>query len=389
MTNPLTIGMLAGEASGDNLASSVIREIKNLHADVEFIGIGGPLMLEQGFQSWFDMDRLSVNAFTDPLKRLPELLYILLTLKHRLVKNPPDVFVGVDFNFFNLLLEGMLKKAGIPTVHYVSPSVWAWRPGRIKKIAKSVDLMLTLYPFETAIYRQWNIEVRFVGHPKADEIPLTNNPRAARAALGFGMDDKVIAILPGSRGSEIKYSGKVFFEAANICHNKFPELEFVVPSANPRRKLEILQLIARISPHLKIKVLDGEANTAISSADVVLVNSGTATLEALLLKRPMVMSYRLGNLTYAIVSRLTKTPYFALPNILAGKELVPELLQHEATPEALAKALLQRLEQPEQAELMREFDQIHRQLKRNAGARAAEAILELTNCGLAQRRTQS
>ena len=377
MTDPLTIGMVAGEASGDNLASSVIGEIKNLNAEVEFVGVGGPLMTEHGFQTWFDMERLSVNAFADPLRRLPDLLHILLTLRRRLVRDPPDVFVGVDFNFFNLLLEGLLKKAGIPTVHYVSPSVWAWRPGRLKKIARSVDLMLTLYPFETEIYRQRNIKVRFVGHPKADEIPLTNNPRTARATLGFSVDDKVIAILPGSRGSEIKYSGEAFFRAANICHTEYPELRFVVPSANPQRKRQILQLIARISPHLRIKVLDGDAKTAISSADVVLVNSGTATLEALLLKRPMVMSYRLGNLTYAIVSRLVKTPYFALPNILAGRELVPELLQHEATPEALAQALLQRLAQPEQAELMREFEQIHRQLQRNAGARAAEAILEL------------
>jgi len=377
MTDPLTIGMVAGEASGDNLASSVMREIKSLRSDVTFMGVGGPLMLEQGFQSWFDMERLSVNGFSEPIRRLPELLNILLTVKRRLLKDPPDVFVGVDFNFFNLLLEGMLKKAGISTVHYVSPSVWAWRPGRIKKITRSVDLMLTLYPFETEIYRQNNIQVRFVGHPKADEIPLTNNPRTARAALGFSMDDKVIAILPGSRGSEIKYSGEAFFKAANICHSELPELKFVVPSANPQRKTQILQLIGRISPDLKIRVLDGDAKTAISSADVVLVNSGTATLEALLLKRPMVMSYRLGNLTYAVVSRLVKTPYFALPNILAGKELVPELLQHDATPEALAKALLQRLAQPEQVELMREFEQIHRLLQRNAGARAAGAILEL------------
>lgn len=377
MTSPLMIAMVAGEASGDSLAASAIREIKNLQPDVQFFGIGGPLMLEQGFRSWFDMERLSVNGFIDPLKRLPELLNILLTLKRRLLKDPPGVFVGVDFNFFNLLLSGMLKKAGIPTVQYVSPSVWAWRQGRLKKIAKAVDLMLTLYPFETEIYRQRNIAVRFVGHPKADEIPLINNPRSSREELGFNLDDKVVAILPGSRSSEVKYSGGDFFKAANICHDKFPQLKFVVPSANPLRKLEILQLIREISPHLEIKVLDGNAQLAISSADVVLVNSGTATLEAMLLKRPMVMSYRLGNLTYAVVSRLVKTPYFALPNILAGKELVPELLQHKATPQALAKALLVKLEQPEQAELMREFEQIHRQLQCNAGARAAEAILEL------------
>jgi len=239
--------------------------------------------------------------------------------------------------------------------------------------------MLTLYPFETEIYEQRNIKVRFVGHPKADEIPLTNSPRAARAKLGFSMDDKVIAILPGSRGSEVKYSGEAFFKAANICQERFPGMKFVVPSANPLRKQQIMQLISAISPHLQINVLDGDAQCAISSADVVLVNSGTATLEALLLKRPMVMSYRLGSFTYAIVSRLTKTPYFALPNILAGKELIPELLQDKATPEALAKALLERLEQTEQAELMREFERIHRQLQRNAGARAAEAILELVN----------
>ena len=377
MTRPLMIGMVAGEASGDNLAGSVIREIKNLHAEVEFFGIGGPLMLEEGFHTWFDMERLSVNGFVDPIKRLPDLLNTLLTLKRRMVMDPPDVFVGVDSNFFNLLLAGMLKKAGIPTVQYVSPTVWAWRQGRVKKIARSIDLMLTLYPFETEIYRQRNIEVRFVGHPKADEIPLVSAPGTVRAELGFSPDDKVIAILPGSRGSEVKYSGESFLKAANICQDKFPQLKFVVPCASPPRKQQILKLISEVSPHLQITVLDGQAQSAISSADVVLVNSGTATLEAMLLKRPMVMSYRLGSLTYAIISRMTTTPYFALPNILAGKELVPELMQDRATPEALADALLHILEHPEQAELMREFEEIHRQLQRNAGARAAEAILGL------------
>jgi lipid-A-disaccharide synthase len=377
MKTSLTIGMVAGEISGDNLAKPLIREIKERHPEAEFSGIGGPGMLAEGFNSLFDIERLSVNGFIEPIKRLPELIKILATLRRHFLADPPAVFVGVDFNFFNLMLEQMLNKAGIPTVHYVSPTVWAWRQGRIKKIAKAVDMMLTLYPFEIDIYRENNIRASFVGHPLADAIPLDADVNAARSELGYQDDDKIIAILPGSRGSEVKLSGPGFLEAADLCFQKVPELKFVIPAANPVRQQQIEALVRQEAPHLPVRILQGNAQTAMACADVVLVNSGTATLEALLLKRPMVMSYRLGKFTYAIVSRMTRNRFFALPNILAGKELVPELIQDQATPERLCAALLEGMQLTTQTELLATYRDIHLQLRQNSAARAAEAVLTM------------
>jgi len=377
MNAPLTIGMVAGEISGDNLAAPLIREIKERRPDAVFSGIGGRGMLAEGFHSLFDIERLSVNGFIDPLKRLPELIKILFTLRRHFLADPPAVFVGVDFNFFNLLLEQMLNKAGIPTVHYVSPTVWAWRQGRVKRIAKAVDMMLTLYPFEIDIYRQHNIRATFVGHPLADAIPLDPDVSEARSELGYREDDKIIAILPGSRGGEVKLSGPDFLHAADLCLQKVPELKFVVPAANSARQHQIEALVEQETPHLPVRILQGNAQAAMACADVVLVNSGTATLEALLLKRPMVMSYRLGKLTYAIISRMTRNKYFALPNILAGKELVPEFIQDQATTHRLSEALLERLQSPGQTELLAAYRDIHLQLRQNSAARAAEAVLTM------------
>ncbi|MDK1022945.1 MAG: lipid-A-disaccharide synthase [Gammaproteobacteria bacterium] len=373
----LTIGMVAGEISGDNLAAPLIREIKQRRPDAAFSGIGGPGMLTEGFNSLFDMERLSVNGFVDPVKRLPELIKIFLTLRRHFLADPPAVFIGIDFNFFNLLLEQTLHKAGIPTVHYVSPTIWAWRQRRIKKIAKAVDMMLTLYPFEIDIYRKNNIKANFVGHPLADAIPFETDVSKARAQLGYQHNDKIVAILPGSRGSEVKLSGPDFLHAADLCYQKIPELKFVIPSANPSRQQQIEALVRQQAPHLPIRVLQGNAQAAMACADVVLVNSGTATLEALLLKRPMVMSYRLGKLTYAIVSRMTRNRYFALPNILADKELVPEFIQDQATPERLSNALLERLQATQQTELLAAFREIHLRLRQDSAARAAEAVLTM------------
>lgn len=369
--------MVAGEISGDNLGAPLIREIRNRRPDVAFSGIGGPGMLGEGFNSLFDIERLSVNGIIDPIKRLPELINILVSLRKHFLSKPPAVFVGVDFNFFNLWLEQMLHNAGIPTVHYVSPTVWAWRQRRIKKIAKAVDLMLTLYPFELDIYRENNIRASFVGHPLADAISLDNDINAARSRLGYQHSDKIIAILPGSRSSEVNLSGPGFMRAANLCLKKVPELNFVIPAANPARQRQIEVLVQQEIPHLPVTILPGDAQTAMASADVVLVNSGTATLEALLLKRPMVMSYRLSKLTYALVSRMTRNKFFALPNILAGKELVPEFIQDQATPEVLAEALLERLEPTSQTELFKAYRDIHLQLRQNSAARAAEAVLSM------------
>ncbi len=375
MNNSLTLGMVAGEVSGDNLAAPLIREIRKRHPDARFCGIGGAGMIAEGFDSLYDIDRLSVNGFVDPLKRLPELVNILFGLRAHFLANRPSAFVGVDFNFFNLLLERMLRKAGIPTVHYVSPTVWAWRKGRIRKIQKAVDLMLTLYPFETEIYEQHEIDVCFVGHPLADTIPLETDVDAARIALNYQREDKILAILPGSRSSEVAHSAPDFLRAADMCHQQIPELKFLIPAANLARKQQIESMISQIVPHLTIRVLEGNAQLAMACANAVLVNSGTATLEAMLLKRPMVMSYRLGTLTYAIVSRMTGKRYFALPNILANRELIKELVQDKATPENLSRELLLLLNKPVDLDLLGAYADIHVKLRNNAAARAAEAIL--------------
>jgi lipid-A-disaccharide synthase len=302
----------------------------------------------------------------------------LFTVRTRLLANPPDCFVGIDFNFFNLLLEGMLKRHGVKTVHYVSPTIWAWRSWRIKSIKRNVDLMLTLYPFETGIYEEHGMRVKFVGHPKAQEISPDEGKSlmsGVRQRLGLGVEDEVVAILPGSRRSEVAYSGPDFFLAAVLIKEKRPGVKFLVPAANSRRKQQIEKMLIEFG--LDILVIDGQARQVMTAADVVLVNSGTATLEAMLLRKPMVMSYRLGKLTYAFVIRLVKTPYFALPNILAQRELIPELIQGDARPDALARAVDKMFDPGVQQALMEEFDGIHRLLNLNSGSVAADAVIDL------------
>ena len=375
MNDLLRVGMVAGEISGDNLAASLIRSLST-RTRVECFGIGGPAMAAEGFDSWFHFSRLQVNGFVDPIKRLPELIHILLHTRNKLLAAKPDVFVGVDFNFFNLLLEGLVRKAGVPTVHYVSPSVWAWRRGRIRQIQRNVDLMLTLYPFETGIYAEHGIEACFVGHPKADELPLQAVPVAPiRRQLGLSSDSTVIAMLPGSRRSEVESSGRDFLAALVLCQQRLPSMEIVIGAANADRRLQIEALHRELAPSLRCTIVDDSLD-AMRAADLVLVNAGTATLEAMLLKKPMVMSYRLGKLTYALVSRLVQTPFFALPNILAGTALVPEFIQDEATPEKLAEAVLKQLGGESDA-LLQSFAGLHKSLRRKGGERAAEAVLAL------------
>ncbi len=379
MSSPPVFALLAGESSGDNLGASLIANLKQQLPDSQFIGVGGPNMVSEGLEAWAGLDELSVNGFIDPIKRLPSLLKLLLSTRDKIVAANPVCFIGVDFNFFNLLLEGMLKKRGIKTVHYVSPTVWAWRKGRIKSIAKKVDLMLTLYPFELDIYQQNNIKAVFVGHPKADEIGLdegASGKLGAREQLGFENTDKVIALLPGSRKSEVAMSGEDFIGAAVELMRFDRSIKFVVPAANARRKQQIEELVIGQRANLSVKVILQNSKLAMQAADVVLVNSGTATLEAMLLKKPMVMSYRLGPITYGIVSRLVSTQYFALPNILSQRALVPELIQAAATPLALAEEV-QRLIGRDHTDLIAQYDEIHQILRKNAGAEAAGAIMKL------------
>jgi len=382
MDKPLTIALVAGELSGDNLGAPLMRALRQRHPQVRFVGIGGPAMMQQGLECWTDIDDLSVNGFVEPLKRLPSLLKILFSTRDKIVASDVDCFIGIDFNFFNGLLEGMVKRRGIKTAHYVSPSIWAWRKGRIRSIKKNIDLMLTLYPFENAIYAENDINAVFVGHPRADEIALDAGDTGrteARQQLTIEAGALVIALLPGSRGSEISYSGPDFLNAAQLIQQHLGPVRFLMPAANPRRATQMTALLEVHGRDLDIQILQGQAEIAMLAADAVIVNSGTATLEAMLLRRPMVMSYRLGALTYGLVSRLVTTSFFALPNILAGRPVIKELIQHDATPEALCAALLEVMQPDQQAALFVEYERIHRLLRRNAGVQAAMAILGL--CG--------
>ena len=380
---PVIFALLAGEISGDNLGVDLIRGLKARFPDARFVGVGGPAMISEGMESWFDISRLSVNGFVDPLKRLPDLIHILREMKRKTIESGALCLIGIDFNFFNLLLEGMLKKQGVKTVHYVSPTVWAWRKGRIKSIAKKVDLMLTLYPFELDIYRENGIDAEFVGHPKAYEYDpsdgITGMP-AAQEKYGVSHASHVVAILPGSRSGEVTHTGPDFLRAAIIVAEALPDAMFIIAAANEKRKQQIEQLIelevGSQNTALKVNVVTGDAKVVMQAADLVLVNSGTATLEAMLLRKPMVMSYRLGKITYAIISRLVTTDYFALPNILSQKPLVPEYIQDAATPEVLADAMMALLKQPNN-ELTAAFDEIHQGLRKNSGEVAAQAIAKL------------
>ena len=380
---PVIFALLAGEISGDNLGVDLIRGLKARFPAARFVGVGGPAMISEGMESWFDISRLSVNGFVDPLKRLPDLIHILREMKRKTIESGALCFIGIDFNFFNLLLEGMLKKQGVKTVHYVSPTVWAWRKGRIKSIAKKVDLMLTLYPFELDVYRENGIDAEFVGHPKAYEYDpldgITGMP-AAQEKYGVSHASHVVAILPGSRSGEVTHTGPDFLRAAIIVAEALPDAMFIIAAANEKRKQQIEQLIelevGSQNTALKVNVVTGDAKVVMQAADLVLVNSGTATLEAMLLRKPMVMSYRLGKITYAIISRLVTTDYFALPNILSQKPLVPEYIQDAATPEVLADAMMALLKQPNN-ELTAAFDEIHQGLRKNSGEVAAQAIAKL------------
>ncbi|WP_445362141.1 lipid-A-disaccharide synthase [Microbulbifer sp. ANSA003] len=374
---PIRIGIVVGEASGDILGSGLMAALKTRLPNVEFEGIAGPRMLELDATSLFPMERLSVMGLVEPLKRLPELLKIRRSLRRHFTDNPPDLFIGIDSPDFTLTLEAALKAEGIPTVHYVSPSVWAWRQGRIKKIARAVDQMLTLLPFEANFYRDNQVPVTFVGHPLADEIPLQVDVAGERKALGFEKGDRVIALLPGSRGGEVRMLGPLFLQTARWCHQRHSDIKFVIPAANKQRMDEIQEQL-KDYPELPITLLEGQSRRAVSAADCVLIASGTATLETMLLKKPMVVTYKLGRLTSMIVSRMLHTPWVSLPNLLAQKELVPEILQNDAIPENLGAAVMQYFEDPLLGDhLEREFFEMHQQLRRNASERAADAVVGL------------
>lgn len=378
LQRPLRIGVVAGEASGDILGASLLEALAELApVGIEARGVGGPRMLAAGFDSLFDIERLAVMGFVEPLKRLPELLRMRAALRRSFLTWQADVVIGIDAPDFTLGLERWLRRRGVRTMHYVSPSVWAWRQGRIKTIAEAVDRMLVLFPFEEQFYHDHGVAVTCVGHPLADRLPLEPDVAGAREELGLPLDSEIVALLPGSRGSEIEQLGEVFIATAAWLHARRPTLQFLLPAASLQRRAQLEPMLAA-APQLPITLLDGQSQTAMTAADAVLMASGTTTLEAMLLKKPMVVAYRMGRWTHALLRRLVKSPFIALPNLLAGRELVPERLQEQVTAEMLGPLLLAQFgEGARRTEQIAAFTELHLQLRRDAGRRAAAAVLEV------------
>lgn len=377
---PLRIGMIVGEASGDLLGAGLIQSLKKIYPEIIIEGIAGSQMQAAGARSLFPMERLSVIGFSEVILRIKELLSMRSQTQKYFLDNPPDIFIGIDAPDFNLPIEIALKKAGILTVHYTSPTIWAWRYKRIFKIAKAVNLILCLFPFETPYYDAVNVSANYVGHPLADLIPIEVDQNAARVALQLPQDEKIVALLPGSRFGEIKYLGPVMLQTAQLCLEKMPHLKFISPMINATRKKQFEELKEKLAPQLPLTIIEGQSRTVMAAADVIALASGTATLEALLLKKPMVVAYKGSALSYFIAKNLVKIKQFSLPNILAGETLVPEFLQQTATPENIAQAVLHYLNHNNNtAKLIDKFTEIHLRLKCNANERAAEAVRELLN----------
>ena len=381
----LTIGMVAGEASGDLLGAPLIEALRAQLPSARFIGIGGPKMQSAGLDSWFEMERLAVRGYAEVLRHYPGLLWLRHRLRQALLEARPQLFIGVDAPDFNFGLEAGLKRAGVPVAHYVSPSLWAWRGNRINAIRRSVDHMLALFPFEEQIYRKAGIPVTYVGHPLADQIAEEDRTAAARAQLKIDAGFRVIALLPGSRQSEVHYMARAFIETAKLLAQKIEKPLFLVPLASRQtRELFEAELYRADAARLPLTILFGHAQEALGAADVALVASGTATLEAALLKKPMVITYQMAEFSFRLMRRMGYLPYVGLPNILAGEFVVPELLQHDATPENLAQALLNVLNDAVvRARIPQRFSAIHRELKRDAARQAAKALLPLLRCAAA------
>ncbi len=374
----MRIGIVAGEASGDLLASGLIRAIKAKHPDAVFEGIAGPAMVEAGCQAIYPAEKLAVMGLAEVLSHYRELKGIQNAIVKYFLDNPPDVFIGVDAPDFNLTVERKLKRRGVKTVHYVSPSVWAWRQYRVKKIGRCVDLMLTLFPFEADFYHQHDVAVAFVGHPLAEMIPMRPDMLAARQALDLPENKQLVAILPGSRMSEAKMLAQLMLEAAVVISQQQPGVEFVIPLATLAIREHVEVVLAGMQKKPVLHLFDGRSREVMAAVDVIILASGTAALEAMLFKRPMVVTYKLSPLTYAIVKRLLKTEFVSLPNILAGGEVAKELIQDQATVANLAQETLRLLQDDGAADAVSDrFRKIHQQLKQDASVKAAAAILSL------------
>lgn len=378
------IALVAGEASGDALGAGLVSELRKRFPDAEFAGIGGKAMREAGCQTWHDAGELAVMGLSEVLRHLPRLLRLRRQFRERVLAWQPDVFIGIDAPDFNLGVEHWLKQRDVRTVHYVSPSVWAWREKRAEKIGQSADLVLCLFPMEPPIYARHGIDARFVGHPMADEMPLEPDQAAARDTLGLRAYTPVLAVLPGSRLGEIDRLGAVFLEAARRVSESVPHLQVVIPAANPACHDALAPMVAAAGFAQSPLLTDGKAREAMVAADVVLLASGTATLEAMLAKRAMVVGYKVAPLTYRIVKAfgMLKVERYALPNVLAGSDVAPELMQDDCTPENLAAAVLNQFQHPEiTGALQPRYRELHEALRQDASARAADAIAGLLRSG--------
>jgi lipid-A-disaccharide synthase len=382
MGKAVRIAMVAGEASGDLLGSHLIAALKTRLPDAVFYGIGGPKMQGQGIDSWWPMEKLSVMGYWDALKHFREIAGIRRQLKRRLLDLRPDIFIGIDAPDFNLGLETDLKSAGIRTIHYVSPSIWAWRGGRIKKIGRAVNRLLALFPMEPQIYEKERIPVTYVGHPLADIIPLQTSKQAVREKLSLPRDYPIFAMLPGSRRGELEMMAETFVETAKIIRERFlPTAIFVVPLTTRETRLQFeMAIYQKQGGDVPFRLLFGHAQDALGAADVSLVASGTATLEAAMLKRPMVITYKIAKFSYWLMKRMAYLPFVGLPNILAGRFVVPEILQDQATPENLAEALVKLYQDKDNAAAVEEaFTDLHLQLRQNTAEKAAQAVIECLN----------
>lgn len=375
----IRIGIVAGEKSGDLIAADLIRVLKQKNPEIQFEGIAGPEMIAAGCRAIYESEKLAVMGLTEVLKRLPELLSIRKKVAQYFIDNPPDVFIGVDAPDFNLALERKLKKNKIKTVHYVSPSVWAWRQYRVKKIAKSVDKMLTLFPFEAKFYQQHNVPVKYVGHPMADQIPFECDTQAARESMLVPQDKRVIGLLPGSRFSEVKQLLDLMLDTASYVSQQESKLFFIIPAATPALKKYIEECITqRENNNISIKILDGNARNVMQSADILLLASGTAALEAMLFKKPMIVTYKVSPLSYWLIKKLASVEKVSLPNHFDEEDPVPEYLQDDAVVEKLGPALLELLRNKDKQDaICRNFLKYHQQLKLNASEQAANEILKM------------
>ena len=373
---PLRVAIVAGEVSGDILAAGLMRELRALCPHIEFIGIAGPQMQQEGIISLFEMEELAVMGLVEVLGRLPRLLSVRHQLIRTLLQDPPDLYIGVDAPDFNLGVEAKLKRHGIRTVHYVSPSVWAWRQSRIHKIKAATDLVLAFLPFEKAFYDQHAAPCRFVGHTMADAIPLVSDRDAACQRLGLDPVQRYLAVLPGSRQAEVEMLAPVFLAACQRLQATDPALRYIVPLVNARRRAQFEAYLAATAPDLPITLFDGQARDVMAASSAILLASGTATLEAMLVNRPMVVAYRVKPFTYWLAEKLVNIRTFSLPNLLAGRHLVPELIQDECTAERIAHQV-ETLLKSDNSALLSEFTRLHQLIRCNADHQAAEAVLEL------------